>query len=319
MIPANIRQKRILFSPLNWGMGHVSRGIGLIRMLLAQENEVIVACDADQQKVFESYFPELKFVFHAGYPFEFSGNGNFASDLFNNRKKLLPRFAQEQKEVAELVEAHRIDLVIADQRYGFFSAKVPSVFVTHQLHLPLKWYQFPAQWFNERLIRNFASVWCIDTPTHSLAGKLSAALSKIPVEYIGHFSRFEKKASEAPVYDKLFVISGPEPYAEQFFREVLTYAAKQDEKCVCLVPYAYPVEEIPSNMEIVVASSWKENDVLFYQSQAIVSRSGYSTLMDLEMLGKKAILVPTPGQSEQQYLALLHAEHPDWIFRTHLE
>lgn len=319
MSPANIHQKRILLSPLNWGLGHVSRCIGLIRMLQKQENEVIVACDADQQQVFESYFPELEFVFHAGYPFEFSGNGNFASDLFNNRKKLLPRFAQEQKEVAKLVEAHRIDLVIADQRYGFFSTKVPSVFVTHQLHLPLKWYQFPAQWFNARLIQNFTSAWCMDNPTHTLAGKLSAPVSKIPVEYIGHFSRFEKGACAAAVYDKLFVISGPEPYAEQFFREVLTCVAQQDEQSVCLVPHAYLAEEVPAHIEVVVASHWKENDALFHQSRTIVSRAGYSTLMDLEMLGKKAVLIPTPGQSEQQYLAALHAEHPDWIFCDRLE
>lgn len=311
--------QRILLSPLNWGMGHVSRSIGLVRKLLAQQNTVIIACDASQQKVFASYFPELEMVSHAGYPFDFSGKGNFAADLFNNRRKLFPRFAREQKEIEALIEAHRIDLVISDQRYGFFSAKVPSVFVTHQLHLPLKWFQLPAQWINARLIRNFKSVWCMDTPDHALAGKLSQPISGVAIDYIGFFSRFEASVATTEKYAYLFVVSGPEPYAEQFFRQVLSFSEKQTAPLACLIPQDYLLpEKLPEHLTLITASDWKKNDQLFHESEVIVSRAGYSTLMDLQVLGQKAILIPTPGQNEQIYLSQLHASHPQWSFRKDL-
>lgn len=301
------RHQRILLSPLNWGFGHVSRCIGLIRSLLSQENEVMIACDETQQAIFKSYFPGLKLIPHAGYPFEFSGKGNFAADLFANRRTLLPRFAREQQEVAKMVADHAIDLVISDQRYGFFSTEVPSVFITHQLHLPLSWYQFPAQWINARLIRNFSTVWCMDTADHRLAGKLSRPIRGVRVDYIGPFSRFEPSAQEK-LYEMLFVISGPEPYAEQFFREVVKQVADKQVPMACLVPAGYADMAHAGHLHVVIASDWQASDQLFHRSETIVSRAGYSTLMDLEVLGKKAVLVPTPGQSEQMYLAKYHGE-----------
>ncbi|MFT4524743.1 MAG: UDP-N-acetylglucosamine:LPS N-acetylglucosamine transferase, partial [Bacteroidia bacterium] len=48
---------------------------------------------------------------------------------------------------------------------------------------------------------------------------------------------------------------------------------------------------------------------LMSKAKVVLSRSGYSTVMDLSVIGGKAIFVPTPGQTEQQYLAnLFHAE-----------
>lgn len=314
-----VKEKRILLSALNWGMGHVSRCIGLIYQLQAQGNEVIVACDTAQQQVFESYFPEIQSVFHAGYPFDFSGNGTFASDLFANRKKLFPRFAKEQKEIEVMIADHQIDLVISDHRYGFFSKKTPSVFVTHQLCLPLKWYQFPAQFFHKKLMGNFQQIWCMDTPDHMLAGKLSDPIPQISIENIGWFSRFTPKAEVQTIYDLLFVVSGPEPYAEQFFKEIARFSRAQTGEMVCIAPQFYLSDEIPSNLQVVLAGDWKNNDAYFYQSGTIVSRAGYSTLMDLKVLGKKAILVPTPGQEEQVYLAKLHADSEAWTFKENLQ
>lgn len=308
-----VKGQKILLSALNWGMGHVSRCIGLIRRLQEQENELFIACDPDQQVIFESYFPDLTFIAHAAYPFDFSGNGNFGADLFANRKKLLPRFAKEQKEVKEYIEKYVIDLVISDHRYGFFSKDTPSVFVTHQLNLPLKWFQFPAQWLHKRLMQNFTQIWCMDDKNNSLAGKLSASIPHFPIEYIGWFSRFEPK-TETEEIDILFVVSGPEPYAEQFFREITAYSEKTQGKLHCIAPRLYETENVPENLEITIASDWQSQEILFHQSKKIVSRAGYSTLMDLKILNKKAFLVPTPGQAEQGYLSQLHAGGEDWEF-----
>ncbi len=318
-----VQDKKILFSALNWGMGHVSRSIGLIRKLKHQNNELVIACDENQRSVFESYFPGIQTVNHEGYPFEFSGRGSFASDLFASRKKLLARFVEEQIQVEVFIQSFQIDLVISDHRYGFFSKKAPSIFVTHQINLPLKWFQFLAQYYHHGLLRNFTQIWCMDDENQSLAGKLSQNTIKKPVEYIGWFSRFEDITVSKEVFGEtknmLAVVSGPSPYAEQFFEEVIDFAHSNEAKIQCIVPEGIAVNNIPDNLEILTSTNWEELDALYLNCDLIVSRAGYSTLMDLKVLNKPAILIPTKGQLEQIYLHELHSNKPQWEFVAHLK
>lgn len=320
---AEVQNKKILFSALNWGMGHVSRSVGLIRKLIAQNNQIIVACDELQRPVFESYFPDLQFVNHRAYPFNFSGRGSFASDLFASRKQLLARFVDEQIEVESYITSFQIDVVISDHRYGFFSKKTPSIFVTHQINLPLKWFQFLAQSYHHGLLRNFTQIWCMDDENQSLAGKLSQNTIKKPVEYIGWFSRFEEQEiqQEISLESKkiLAVVSGPTPYAQQFLQEIIEFASNYDGKVQCIIPQAEEIKSIPKNLEIIVSTNWKEMETYFTNCDVLISRAGYSTLMDLKKLKKIAILIPTKGQLEQVYLSELHRDSSEWKFVTSLK
>lgn len=313
-----VYNKKILFSALNWGMGHVSRSIGLIRKLKAQSNELVIACDENQRAVFESYFPEIQTVNHEGYPFDFSGRGSFASDLFASRKKLLARFVEEQIQVEVFIQSFQIDLVISDHRYGFFSKKTPSIFVTHQINLPLKWFQFLAQYYHHGLLRNFSQIWCMDDENQSLAGKLSQNTIKKPVEYIGWFSRFEAENFLDEINTEagniLVVVSGPSPYGEQFLEEVIDFARSHDVKIQCITPNQPKLTDMPANMEVTISSNWKKMDALYQKCDILISRAGYSTLMDLKVLNKSAILIPTKGQLEQIYLSELHQDKVEWEF-----
>lgn len=313
-----VQDKKVLFSALNWGMGHVSRSIGLIRQLIAQNNEIILACDEQQRFVFESYFPSIQFVNHSAYPFQFSGKGSFASDLFSSRKKLLNRFVEEQIEVESYVKSFQIDVVISDHRYGFFSKTKPSIFVTHQINLPLKWFQFLAQAYHHGLLRNFSQIWCMDDNQQSLAGKLSRNTLKKPVEYIGWFSRFESEKESSEIQPEtnyiLAVVSGPSPYAEQFLQEIIDFARSHDGKILCFIPFDQELKNIPDNLKVLVSKNWQEMDEQYFNCSSIISRAGYSTLMDLKVLNKPAILIPTKGQLEQIYLSQLHRENPEWEF-----
>ena len=150
-----VKDKRVLISPLNWGMGHVSRCIGLIHRLKKNNNTVIVACDKNQEEVLELYFPCITFIHHEGYPFQFSGKRHFGLDLIKNLNRLNMRHKSEFLETEELVKLHQIDVVISDHRYGFRSESVPSIFVTHQLRLPLKWIEVGAQFIHKYLINKF--------------------------------------------------------------------------------------------------------------------------------------------------------------------
>ena len=318
-----VQDKKLLFSALNWGMGHVSRSIGLIRKLISQNNEIILACDEQQRLVFESYFPTIQFVNHRAYPFQFAGRGSFASDLFASRKQLLARFVEEQIEVESYVKSFQIDVVISDHRYGFFSKTKPSIFVTHQINLPLKWFQFLAQAYHHGLLRNFSQIGCMDDEQKSLAGKLSQNTIKKPIEYIGWFSRFESEKASLEIHPEenyiLAVVSGPSPYAEQFLDEIIDFALSHEGKILCMIPFNQELKELPDNLKVFVSNNWQEMDERYYKCNAIISRAGYSTLMDLKILNKPAILIPTKGQLEQMYLSELHRENPEWEFVANLQ
>ena len=117
MRPETIFNKTILLSPLNWGMGHVARCISLIHQLIQQENRLIIACSESQKQIFKSYFPDLVYENHEGYPFKFNGKGNFGKDLLFSFFNLNKRLKREKKEVNELVEKYDVDIILSDHRY----------------------------------------------------------------------------------------------------------------------------------------------------------------------------------------------------------
>jgi hypothetical protein len=303
MTPEKIRNKRVLISPLNWGMGHVSRCIGLIHQLIQQENEIFIACDQNQQQIFETYFQDVNFISHAGYPFEFRGQGNFSWDVLLRFSSLAKRLRLERKQVKEMVEQYSIDVVLADHRYGFHSKNVPSIFITHQFNLPLKWYEVVIAGRHRSLMFTFDSIWIMDNDKFQFAGKLSISGGEKKVSYIGAYSRFmlyeipEKKEGET-----VLVISGPAIYGQQLLNERI-HEIDQDSFSVI----ASPEIEVPENV-LRISNDWKEQDQVLLHAKKIISRSGYSTLLDLHFLKTDAELYATKGQEEQVYLLERYSE-----------
>ena len=297
------RNRRILISPLNWGMGHVSRCVGLINDLQNRNNTVIIACNDDQKSIFEQYFKDVLIVKHRGYPFVFGGKGNFAWDLLVQFNKLKNRLKDELNEVEKLIEEHNIDVLISDHRYGFRSQKVTSIFVTHQLNLPLFWYEFPIQIAHKRLLKKFDRVWVMDFLDNRLAGKLSRNSDLYRTDYIGPFSRFQLyEIPSEKKFDEVFVASGPAIYAQQLID--LKLGKKKYSNVVVL---ANDPMEIPVEIK-VKSGDWIEQDKIILSAKKIISRSGYSTYMDLYYLGIESDLIPTIGQREQIYLKKLHTK-----------
>ncbi len=293
--PENISNKRVLFSPLNWGMGHVSRSIGLIHTLLKDNNFIFIACNDEQRKVYEEYFPDIRFIKHEGYPFNFKGGGKFSLDLLLSSMKLVKRLKIEKEEVLAYVERYNIDIILSDHRYGFYHEQIPSIFITHQINLPVKWYQKNVQFLHEKLMKNFERIWIMDFPNSSLAGKLSEA--KIGnVEFIGPFSRF--MLYDIPLEKNsltVFIASGPEVYAREFIESIYNKNNTTDSVLIAS-------NSILSENKM----TWKEKDKVILNAKKIVSRSGYSTIMDVYFLKCFAEFYPTKGQFEQEYLAKRH-------------
>lgn len=295
MQPEDIRDKKVLISPLNWGMGHVSRCIGLIYQLISQENEIVIACSQDHQDVFQCYFPECTYVLHKGYPFQFGGKGHFGWDLATSMAALQTRLKKEKVETESYVRELQVDVVLSDHRYGFYTNEVTSIFITHQYHLPVRGLQLLANRWHKKRMRPFNHVWILDYPDCRLSGKLSAKPDDERVEFIGPYSRFmvypeaKNKTEESVV-----VVSGPEIYAQQFADAM----AQQFPDALFVSP-----ETINLDAKIRrITGNWREQDQAILKAKQLISRSGYSTIMDLEILKVPAKLFPTPGQAEQLYL-----------------
>lgn len=284
-----------MISPLNWGFGHVSRSIGIIHRLLANENTVVVACDAEQEAIFKEYFPDLIYVPHEGYPFSFGGKGHFALDLFKRYFALRKRLRLESIEAGKMVKEFQIDVILSDHRYGFVVKGIPSVFITHQLNLPLKWYQAPVAVRHNKFIHKFKHIWVLDTPEFKYAGRLSATFTNTKAKYIGPVSRFEWY-EEVPekTMSSVAVVSGPAVYAQQF----ADWIAREHPNALVI---CHADIQLPDSMQRL-SSTWREQDQAILRAQHLISRSGYSTIMDVAHLKIPATYEPTPGQAEQLYL-----------------
>lgn len=293
MVPAGLSQERILFACLDWGSGHVARSISLLRQLSEQGNDLFVCCSEKQRSVFESYGIPATFELVTGFQFRFKGDGNFTSEMCRNAWRFSRWLKIEQVYTEKLVEEYQITHVLSDHCYGFRSQKVPSVFITHQVFLPPK-----AGWIAQRIHRKwmnrFSEIWIMDDEHKRLAGALSNPVPKS--SYIGFYSRFQNQEISIVPGKMVGIVSGPEPYSEQFFRWILEQYGAQD--LVIISPKIY--SEIPPNVTVI--SDWQQADAAIASAETIISRSGYSTLMDLQFLKKSSVLIPTPGQLEQEYL-----------------
>ncbi len=310
MLPNDISGKRILLSPLNWGMGHVSRCIPLIALFKDNGNEVIVAGNEKQIYVLKQYFPDLKFINHEGYPFFFAGKGNFVRDLLSQSYVLWKYMRNERKVVDILVKQLEIDVVLSDHRYGFYSKQCPSIFLTHQLQLPVRFYEWPARLLHFYLMKKFDKIWVPDFATNELAGRLSRSSSFLNVNYIGPLSRFSLYDLFAREKNReLVVVSGPQPYAQQYFDEQVM---KREAHTLYIVPEEIVIQEdVLHSRNIIRATDWRRIDTEMLSARKIYSRSGYSTLMDVYVLNCKYAFTATPGQSEQIYLASLWNQKTD--------
>lgn len=291
--------ERILFSPLNWGLGHVSRSIPLLRKLMKNGNEIHFACSFEQKLIFANYFSNVTFVEWDGYPFRFRGRGNFATDLLLSFPRLAKFASKEKKFVGEYAKKHSISMIISDQRYFFRSKQITSVFITHQFQLPLPFYLRCFQSIQEKWMKAFSEVWIADDVDLNLAGKLSQVPEKWkkPIRYLGLLSRFSEMEMPKTKEWTTVVVSGPEPYARQFYEEQKA-RNKNNPEFLCFL-YNGCCETTDKKQQM----TWLEMDERLLNSKKIISRNGYTTLMDLHFLQCEKELYPTKGQWEQVYLA----------------
>jgi UDP:flavonoid glycosyltransferase YjiC (YdhE family) len=301
----------VLIAPLDWGLGHATRCVPVVRELLRQNCEVIIAAEKAGAALLKKEFPELETLPLEGYRVSYSkSKAFFFLKMMLQFPKVKRAIKKEHAWLDKIIAERQIDLVISDNRYGLWSKKVPCIFITHQLFIKTgnAFSERTAQKINYSYINKFVACWVPDAEGDSnLAGKLSHPnkLPGAPVKYIGALSRFEKKDAAKNI-DLLVMLSGPEPQ-RTLLEEILLPQMEQLHGKMVLVRGLPQGGRLPAlkneNIKVYDHLPAAELNDFLAASKIAIARSGYSTVMDLAAMQQKAILVATPGQGEQEYLS----------------
>ena len=270
-------------------------------------NRVIVAGTRAQEEFLRGEASGFEFIELFGYNVRYSNKLPVSISILMQYPRLRAIVKKENEWLRRFMRSDQVDVVISDNRYGLHHQDAECVFITHQLNIPAPFLRHRVNEMNRRFINSFDQCWVPDHAemTDSLAGELSHPAKGIrKAEYIGPLSRFSAFERKAADYDVLILLSGVEPQRSELERKLIAALGDGPLRVACVRGTASgPRIKFPENFSVIgIANTQKLLD-LVGASDNIICRSGYSTLMDLHALGRRAILVPTPGQAEQEYLA----------------
>ena len=312
--------KRVMVCPLDWGLGHASRMIPVIDRYRKAGYRVFIGGSGKSGMLLKNTFPALTYIHLPSPEIRYASNGIWLIPaLIFQIPALLISVFREHNQIKEIIKDYEIDIVVSDNRYGLFSKKAYCILVTHQVSptLPhaISWAEVPLHLILRILMLRFHACWVPDfpDPRNNLSGRLSHRF-RLPgnARYIGILSRFNEMADmefENPEmrYELVIIVSGPEPQRKIFRDLAISEAIKMTGRVLIISGsvenealtgiHKHPRIEVVPHLETSVFRK------VLLQAGIIVCRSGYSGIMDLVSLGRSAILVPTPGQSEQEYLA----------------
>jgi len=314
------RPVSVLIAPLDWGLGHATRCIPIISELINQGARVSIASSGPQKSLLLSEFPDLDFYELPGYEIRYRQGVFLKWGLLFRIPVILKRIRKENRWLNVFLQKNNIDVVISDNRFGFFHKSPICVFLTHQLSVQSGMSSFIDEvllrW-NYHWIRKFSCCWIPDWPGNiSLGGRLSHPTKQPPIsiEYTGILSRLKSIPGDIKKDTILIILSGPEPQRSQFEQIILTQLDNPDIKYTL-------VRGLPGTTPSLDTKPWvktfnhlpsEELNSLLSLSEIIISRGGYSSIMDLINIQRNAVIVPTSGQTEQEYLGR-HMQEMNWM------
>lgn len=299
--------KKILVAPLNWGLGHATRCIPIIEALENNGYTPIIASDGIALQMLQKEFPHLQSLELPSYHIEYAKNGAFFKwKMIKNSPKMIDAILQEKKTIRQWIDEYDIAGIISDNRLGVYSKKIPSVFITHQLNVLTGNTTWISSKVHQHIIKKFNQCWIPDVETKpNLSGKLGHLENpEENIKYIGPLSRLHRKPTDKK-YDLMVILSGPEPQRGMLEAQLTQEMGQFKGKVVFIKGKIEPEQKIEqvSNVTYYNFMNTEQLENTFNESEIVLCRSGYTTIMDLAQLGKKAFFIPTPGQYEQEYLA----------------
>lgn len=302
-----------MVAPLNWGLGHATRSMPVIDQLLAWGAQVILAGDGRSMHLLRQEYPHLEHVELPSYHVRYTSGSSMPLVTLLRTPIYLNAIYREHHALDRLAGTHRLDLVISDNRYGMWTNKVPCVFMCHQIAIipprPAGWTSPGFYWLQRAFYAGFRQVWVPDfAGSPNLTGRLSHGyVNDDRLRYIGPMSRFMNMAPNPDTgfrADYVVVLSGPEPQRSLLEAAIVKQAKGIPADFLLVQGKTESFKESrQGNLRFVSFLTARELYGTLSHARAVIARAGYSTVMDLCFLKRKAILIPTPGQTEQEYLA----------------
>jgi len=302
----------ILVAPLDWGLGHATRCIPVIHSLLRQGAAVYLAGEGRTKTLLEEAFPELPFLPLRGYRIRYARNSRVLPfKIVSQLPQMIRAIEEEHEWLRNAAQQYGFDGIISDNRYGLYHPSLPTAIITHQLCIQTGMGRLAdraVQRLHYRMINRFSHCW---VPDAAGAPNLSGALAHpahVPctgVDYIGPLSRFapaECTNGDGPL---LILLSGPEPQRGLLEAQLVDELRDYEGNAVLVrgLPGDDPLPPLPPGVIAYNHLGTAALREVLQSASFVLARSGYSTVMDLHALRKKAIFIPTPAQTEQGYLA----------------
>ncbi len=304
-----LKGKRILICPLDWGLGHASRCVVIINKLIELGAVPVIGADKGPLQLLKAEFPALEFIVFRGKEIRYPSGSGMKIKMMMSLPGIWQSIRAEHAEIKILIKKYGIDGVISDNRFGLYQNSVPGVYMTHQLniqsgnritdYLLRKVHNFFISKYNLCMVPDFEGQF-------SISGNLAHKhYTHRNVRHVGALSRLNPDAimRNEFEYDFAVILSGPEPQRTIFETKILNQLEEYKGKVLLIRGIADDLSSINSNITIKKIVNTQGIEMAYRDSEFIICRSGYSSLMDLVKAGKKAIIVPTPGQTEQEYLA----------------
>ena len=303
---------KVIVCPLDWGWGHATRVIPIIKKCVELGHEVWIGSSGTSERFLKKEFPNLNHIHLPNYRVKYSRFNSQVFAILLQFPFILFSMIREFFIINRLVKKHRFRLIISDNRYAIRNKNAHNVFISHQLNV-----LFPKSFkavgilfnlFQHKLIKKFDEVWLPDEKTHlNISGALSdTTKNQKKTHEIGLLSRFKEPfAKEQAVnkYDLLIILSGPEPQRTLLENKLFQQLNNSNLHILLIRGTFQPLKIKPASFEICSYMDTKTLEQTICSSDLVLCRSGYSSIMDLIRLQKQAILIPTPGQTEQEYLA----------------
>ncbi len=306
---------KLIYGICSWGLGHATRSLPIIRKLIKENNEITIISDGRSLELLKKELNEtVKYINIPDYPMLISENSRqFIAKSIIYWPLFIKKMESGLQKLTKIVKKNHYDLIISDGRYDIYNKKIPSYFISHQMRimnpLRIKSLETGSEIYNKFFFKRFREVIIPDFKEDNLSGDLSHNLKKIDINklnYVGVLSDFKKKNIKKDI-DFLISISGPEPQRTIFEKKIFSQINYLNGNIVITLGKSDENKDInEGSIKIYSFLNKDEREDFLNRSKLIISRSGYSTLLDLAVLGSKSLMIPTPGQVEQEYLSYYH-------------
>lgn len=305
----------IIYGVCSWGLGHATRSLPVIRKLIKENNNITVISNGRSLELLKKELgSDANFIDIPDYPILISKSSRqFLAKSIVYWPIFIKRIEDGLLKLQKILNQKRYDCIISDARYDMYSKKIPSFFISHQMRimnpLRIQIFELAMERFNMFFFKRYVAVMVPDFKEINLSGDLSHNLKKInedTIYYVGVLSDFTKRNMKKDI-DYLISISGPEPQRKNLEDKLISQVDNLEGNIVVTLGKTEKYSIVEKNHITIYSFVTKElREELLNKAKMVISRSGYSTIMDLAVVGTKALFIPTPGQIEQEYLSKYH-------------